>query len=222
MEASRGAAARVQSFFEVQPPSCRQPLEPRPVRSRSHRAGVIHRVLACDPAPFYARIAATADPKKRIQTRATLTYGLLFPAKGDGFCDCGCGAALSGRQRRWAAASCAEFAWMVYAVIAGRRSEIKACLRAYWGRRCSVCRTVPARVPGGRRGKGRSGMEWDHIIPVHRGGGACWLGNYRPLCTGCHKEKTAGDRRARQAVRGIMEPTTPQGTETSTPQVANI
>ena len=34
----------------------------------------------------------------------------------------------------------------------------------------------------------------EHIIPVHKGGGGCWLGNYQLLCEDCHKEKTKLDR----------------------------
>lgn len=33
--------------------------------------------------------------------------------------------------------------------------------------------------------------EYDHIIPVSKGGGLCGLDNYRTLCLRCHKQETA-------------------------------
>ena len=186
------------SLYDLQPTQCRAPLPPRPVKTRSRQAAAILRILGFDPAPVYDRIAQSAVAWQRVQTRRELSMELLFPKKKDGLCDCGCGQKLQGRQSRWATAICAEFAWMVYAVIAGRRHELRLCLKVYHGRTCAVCAQVPTRVPG-KRGRLRSGLEWDHIIPVHQGGGACWLSNYRPLCTDCHKAKTKADRAARAA-----------------------
>jgi 5-methylcytosine-specific restriction endonuclease McrA len=179
----------------IQSNVCRQPLPPRALKLRGRYAPIILRVLSYDPEPAYARIAETIDPFKRIQTRTNLSLALLFPKRADGFCDCGCGIALKGRQRRWASPECAEFAWWVYAVIAGRRDETRRCLRAYWGNACLLCGDVPMKQKK-RRKRMSSAIEWDHVIPVHQGGGACWLGNWRPLCNGCHKEKTRSDRQA--------------------------
>jgi 5-methylcytosine-specific restriction endonuclease McrA len=81
----------------------------------------------------------------------------------------------------------------VYAVIAGRRDEVRACLKAYYGTACDVCGDVPMKQKK-RRKRMSSAIEWDHVVPVYKGGGACWLGNRRPLCCGCHKEKTGRDR----------------------------
>ncbi len=177
------------SLFELQPESCRAPLPPRALSLRGRLGPVVGRVIAYDPGPAFGRITLTADPTKRIQTRSNISMEQLFPKKGDGCCDCGCGQALVGRRSRWAGPACSEFAWYVYAVIAGRRDEIRRCLRAYYGRKCAGCKKMPLkfRMPGGRL---RSGLEADHIVPVSRGGGACWLSNYHPLCVACHREKT--------------------------------
>lgn len=181
---------------DLQPADCRAPLQPLVVRSRSSHAAVISRIIAYDPAQAYERIAETANPLQRIQTRREIGLHQLFPKKKDGFCDCGCGIALKGRQTRWADIACADFAWHVYAIIAGRRTEIKRCLKAYYGRRCGDCGKAPVRYKASN-GRMRSGLEFDHIVPVHCGGGACWLSNFRPLCTECHKAKTQLDRKRR-------------------------
>jgi len=186
------------TLFDLQPASCRAPLPARAVKIRGRFAPVILRTLAYNPGPAYARIAATANPLQRVQTRANLSMQMLFPKRGDGHCDCGCGEALQGRQRRWASPLCAEAAWWVYAVIAGRRDETRRCLRAYWSASgeagaCVTCGCVPMKQKK-RRKRMSSAIEWDHIVPVHQGGGACWLSNWRPLCSDCHKEKTRADR----------------------------
>lgn len=188
------------NLFVAQPAACRQPLPSRSLKLRGRYAAVIGRVLSYDPAPAYTRIADTANPLKRLQTRANLSLAQLFPKKCDGHCDCGCGVKLGGRQRRWASPECAEFSWWVYAVIAGRRDETQRCLRAYWGSSCVECGDMPMKQKA-RRKRMSSAIEWDHIVPVHQGGGACWLGNWRPLCNGCHKEKTRIDRRAGRLIK---------------------
>lgn len=38
-----------------------------------------------------------------------------------------------------------------------------------------------------------AGLEWDHIIPLAMHG-RDELDNLQPLCRGCHKAKTAGDK----------------------------
>ena len=125
------------ALYDHQPQCCRQPLPPRPLSLRGRLAPVISRVIAYDPGPAFERIAHTADPFKRIQVRSNMSLLQLFPKKRDGYCDCGCGQSLAGRQTRWARPECSEFVWYVYAIIAGRREEIRRCLRAYYGRCCS-------------------------------------------------------------------------------------
>jgi 5-methylcytosine-specific restriction endonuclease McrA len=175
------------------PPFSQTPLFSKSLRLRGKYAVVVQRILNYDPCDAYGRIAQTANPFKRIQTRREISLEQLFPKKKDGICDCGCGRALTGRQRRWATDDCSLFTWYVYAIIAGRRTEIRRCLRAYYGRKCGGCLKMPLRYKMAN-GRMRSGIEFDHIVPVHKGGGACWLSNYRPLCTDCHKVKTGADR----------------------------
>jgi 5-methylcytosine-specific restriction endonuclease McrA len=169
------------------------PLSGIKISARGRRAPVIRRVLEFDPKEVYERIRLTADPLKRIQVKTNLGMKCLFPKKKDGLCDCGCGRPLTGKATRWADPQCGEFAWYVYAVIAGRRHEIRQCLKAYYGKSCVLCGDTPVKFKAGRS-RMRSGIEFDHIVPVYKGGGACWLSNYRPLCVGCHKVKTKGDR----------------------------
>jgi 5-methylcytosine-specific restriction endonuclease McrA len=192
---------------DIQPAACREPVQVLQIKARGRLAPLLRRVIEFDPGPAYSRIAETADPLKRIQVRSNLSLLQLFPKKKDGFCDCGCGVALKGRQSRWAHPSCARFVWYVYAIIAGRRYEIRQCLNVLYGKACINCGVVPEPVKRGKgRGKLCSTLEFDHIIPVHRGGGACWLSNYRPLCAPCHKEKTGADRVARKAVSPAAVP----------------
>ncbi|CAK0842885.1 unnamed protein product [Prorocentrum cordatum] len=43
--------------------------------------------------------------------------------------------------------------------------------------------------------------EADHVRAVADGGGEAEVGNYQTLCLACHREKTSGERRRRQAAR---------------------
>ena len=47
------------------------------------------------------------------------------------------------------------------------------------------------------------GHAWqaDHVLAVHRGGGACGVGNLRTLCVPCHAEVTAAQARERARLR---------------------
>lgn len=190
-------------LFLLQPSSCRKPLPVRKVAVRGKLAPVIRRILAYDPQPAYERISSTANPLKRIQVRSDICLSQLFPKKEDGTCDCGCNQLLTGRQTRWAATACSTFAWYVYAIIAGRSRETSQCLKAYYGSTCAGCGIKPEQYKPGK-GKRRRGIELDHIIPVHKGGGACWLSNYRPLCVHCHRQKTLGDRTARRLEKELI------------------
>lgn len=115
---------------------------------------MITRLISYNPAAVYNRITGTVNPLQRTQTRRDMNMQQLFPARNDGTCDCGCGRTLQGRQRRWATEDCGLFAWYVYAIIAGRRDEIKRCLRAYYGRKCSNARRC------------RGAVKWPMAVPV--------------------------------------------------------
>ena len=191
----------VPSLFDIQLPCCRLPLAPRKLSVRGRLAGTIRRIIAFDPQPAFERIAYTADPLKRIQVCSNLSLQQLFPPRRDGYCDCGCAMPLTGRQTRWATPACSEFVWYVYAIIAGRRDELRRCLEAYYGRKCACCGQASPRYAAAN-GRLRSGIEADHIIPVHQGGGACWLSNYLLLCVACHKLKTKQDRKGQRLFLG--------------------
>ena len=134
------------------------------------------RVLFLDPSDIYSRV--NIRPYERVQTH--LTFAEMFPAKPDAACACGCGAAISGRRRRWASDDCTKFATTVWAIIDGQAGTISTFVKKYYGAKCSICGT-------------RKELKADHIIPVKHGGGGCWLSNFQLLCHFCHVAKTNKD-----------------------------
>jgi len=46
-----------------------------------------------------------------------------------------------------------------------------------------------------KNGLSVNAIHKDHKIPVHKGGGGCWLDNYQLLCDDCHKDKTKKDNK---------------------------
>jgi hypothetical protein len=173
-------------LFEIQPASCRQPL---PIKKLDKVRGgfpkAVKRVIFYDPAPQYENIRLLGNPMIRHQRSAdNFTMGDLFPPLPDKVCSCGCGEKLTGKQRRWASKNCEKFALYVYSILCGRLHEIRICMRSYYGDNvCIECGTLEENI------------EIDHIIPVHQGGGCCWLSNLRPICVSCHKGKTNSDRK---------------------------
>lgn len=147
------------------------------------------RVLFFDPLPVYERIHLSeirCSPYKRTNT---LFMDVLWPQMVKGQCACGCGKVLESGRRRWASEDCHKFAEDIYWILYGsvERGRIARYTALYyggdiWSNVCSGC---------GEMGKE---IQQDHIIPVHAGGGLCWLSNYQPLCTDCHKLKTKADR----------------------------
>ena len=63
------------------------------------------------------------------------------------------------------------------------------------GYRCTDYRLVNEELVRLGYTPGLSLWAADHIIPVHKGGGACGLANYRTLCVPCHKKVTASQRK---------------------------
>src|SRR3954469_21979808 len=122
------------------------------------------RVLFFDPAALYQRHCI--EVYSRAQKR--LSFPVLFPQVEHGICACGCGQLLSGRRRRWATEQCTRFAVNVWRIIDGQVDTVKYFMKLYnkGTRRCDSCK------------KGRMRFELDHCIPVHAGGGGCWLNNY--------------------------------------------
>jgi len=104
----------------------------------------------------------------------------MFPDRKDGYCSCGCGAALVGRRRRWATNECTKFALGVWAIIDGQVGTFEYYVGKYNGKKCAGCRS-------------RRQLKVDHIVPVKHGGGGCWLSNFQLLCHACHVIKTNKD-----------------------------
>ena len=106
----------------------------------------------------------------------------LFPDKEDGTCACGCGKKLTGRKKRWYSKECSQKALITFYIVKGDTKAIRDLL---YSKEQGYCRSC-----------GVYDENWhaDHIIPVHKGGGACGIENFQTLCTDCHKEKTILDR----------------------------
>jgi 5-methylcytosine-specific restriction endonuclease McrA len=102
----------------------------------------------------------------------------LYPPKKDGFCDCGCGKELTGRQRRWASKTCTNKVVKEFKIIKGDTQVIREELQKRDKGICAGC--------------GTKTYDWhaDHIVEVRHGGGACGLDNFQTLCLDCHKAKT--------------------------------
>ncbi|HZL11559.1 MAG TPA: HNH endonuclease signature motif containing protein [Prolixibacteraceae bacterium] len=95
-----------------------------------------------------------------------------------GFCACGCGKELVGRQIKWASVECRDMAYVLFAIRQGNIDIIRVELFKRDKGFCYQC------------GVYDNYWEADHIIPVKFGGGGCNLSNYQTLCKVCHKEKT--------------------------------
>jgi 5-methylcytosine-specific restriction endonuclease McrA len=146
------------------------------------------RVLYFDPTPCYHNYTSL-NVFKRLNPRR---LEQAFPKKNDGLCSCGCGVALTGKQRRWASEACTKFALNVTDIIAGVAGTVVFYLSQYnGGTFCQHCGCGEEQFQQGDIF--RTNIEADHIIPVHRGGGACWLNNYQLVCISCHKAKTKTD-----------------------------
>ena len=145
------------------------------------------RVLFLDPKPIYDRIKV--DHFKRNQG---VDFASMFPKNGN-ICGCGCGAELTGKRRRWATDDCKNFTYAVWAIINGYTETISSYLRLYHGvEACFEC-GITDKYSEYKNGVCVSSIHKDHIVPVFKGGGGCWLSNYQYLCDICHKEKTKTD-----------------------------
>jgi 5-methylcytosine-specific restriction endonuclease McrA len=145
------------------------------------------RVLFLDPNPIYNRIKV--NHFARIQS---ISISEIFPENSN-LCGCGCGAELTGRKRRWATDSCKYFAQAVWGIINGHSEIVSSYLHLYHGAIACVKCGLTDSYKEYKNGLGVSAIHKDHIIPVYKGGGGCWLSNYQYLCDDCHKEKTKID-----------------------------
>lgn len=119
------------------------------------------------------------DKFRRYQN--ALSVHNLFPNLKNGLCGCGCNSPLSKGRSRWSTNDCQERAIELFWIIKGDIPKIrKALLKRDLGA-CRHCGLIS------------DTWQADHIIPVHKGGGACGLDNYQTLCVECHKQKTKLD-----------------------------
>lgn len=106
----------------------------------------------------------------------------IFPSNSQGLCACGCGRNLSGRQKRWSSKECESHALTQFLIIKGDTKTIRKELHKRDAGVCVHC-----------------GCEdhWhaDHILPVHKGGGASTLDNFNTLCARCHENKTQAQKK---------------------------
>lgn len=164
-----------------------------------------HRLIMFDPAEVYERLYSyTANYDRRqfshYKRFNSLDMAVLFPTLTKGICACGCNRALEGKSRRWFSKECSKFASSVFDVICGRSESIRFYLREInGGYNCESCGIDEKQAHDLYFRETKSGIvnsciHLDHIIPVHQGGGGCWLSNYQFLCVGCHKEKTKRER----------------------------
>ena len=96
----------------------------------------------------------------------------------EGFCSCGCGKKLSGKQKRWASKECNEISYAQFSIIKGNSQSIRNLLYFIQKGFCQVCGVYDPL------------WQADHIRPVLYGGGACDISNFQTLCVYCHNEKT--------------------------------
>ncbi|MEP2668938.1 MAG: HNH endonuclease [Cyclobacteriaceae bacterium] len=184
-----------QSLFDVQPEWCRQPLQEKQIVWGSKRID-FDKVAFFDPTELYLRLAKHIKPYKRIQS---ISMGIFWP-NDKGFCACGCGSQLTGRQTRWASGHNGE-PEAIYRILYGTTSTIYFYLAAYHGEKCACCnRTSREVIEQDIRGlpswsflHNVAPLKVDHIFPVKLGGGGGWLSNYQLLCHKCHVKKTNED-----------------------------
>lgn len=187
-------------LFSVQPESCREQLPYKEldiVRYRTEKeekynrkVSLINKVMFTDPSPFFKKIIHTGNPLQRINPSSNVGVHILFPNESNGICACGCGEKLQGRRRRWATDVCSDYPFEIYSIISGRTDTIRKYLWYYQYGHCAMCGDE---LCGSWQPHFVHDYDCDHIHPVHKGGGCCWLSNYQLLHRDCHKEKTRID-----------------------------
>ncbi len=123
------------------------------------------------------------DKYKRVQKG--IKFADYVKAK-KGVCACGCGVALTGKQKKWASKGCFTKKWEEFQVLNGHSFYIR---KALFERDNGYCR---------RCGALSDFWQADHIVPVHKGGGGCDLSNFQTLCEECHKNKTSKENKKRR------------------------
>lgn len=122
------------------------------------------------------------NPYERVQTKYTFQEHVKkYGSNRKGYCRCGCGKKLKGKQRKWATPACSARLLHSYWILKGSGQYIRKALYDIEQGICVRC--------------GTQTEDWqaDHIQAVANGGGGKGLENYQTLCLECHKQKTKID-----------------------------
>jgi len=133
------------------------------------------------------------DKIDKFKRKQSIPFELLFPKKKNGICDCGCGKKLQGKRTRYATDDCSKFTQSVWGILINHPQTIDKFLKIKfkdWA--CCNC-GVMDKYKEYKNGLIVNAIHKDHIVPVFKGGGGCWLDNYQLLCDDCHKLKTKKD-----------------------------
>lgn len=157
------------------------------------------RVITLDPTPYFER-AYTLPYFSHYKRKNSVQSAVIFPQENKSICACGCGQKLEGRRRRWATDRCERFAVHLLRILSGDKDSIYKLVEEIQGDKCFICGDTHSdlwkKYSRGEKGYEKESslrLELDHIIPVHKGGGCSWLGNYQIICNPCHKNKTRED-----------------------------
>lgn len=150
-----------------------------------------HRILSTDPTLFYQMADEFLSPFKR---NNWILREHIFPPVESGLCRCGCGQKVTGRRKSWATEECTIYINQVIAILIGKSDFIRRLIEALYGQKCCKCYATWKTLSRPNENDWRTILGLDHILPVHQGGGGCWLSNYQLLCFVCHKEKGKLDR----------------------------
>lgn len=149
------------------------------------------RIITCDPSVYFER-SYTLPNFSHFKRTNSLVSEVIFPQEDKSICACGCGGKLSGRRRRWATDECSYFSRNILFILSGAKDFITPLVEILQGgRKCFNCGLDELELY--KKNKSLTDLHLDHIIPVHKGGGCSWLGNYQLLCVPCHKIKTKND-----------------------------
>ena len=113
-----------------------------------------------------------------LRKQKNLSLNDFLPKTKGGYCDCGCGEKLTGRQKRWASKNCIKPYLRKYYIISGDVQVIREELFKIDQGYCRNC------------GVYDENWQADHIKEVRHGGGGCGIEGFQTLCSYCHKEKT--------------------------------
>lgn len=156
----------------------------------------LKKIILFDPSELYQRIKI--NPLKRWQPVSMSAWPEI-----PGYCSCGCGTQLTGRQTRWANVNHASSLLTIIRIIQGNSDTIRRVMLSYLPEKCVTCGRDGYLQESSKQhvlSNGHiytehwsaNGIHVDHILSVKNGGGGCWLGNYQFLCHVCNIRK--GDK----------------------------